>query len=312
MSFNPNSYRAIPYIGQPFFNPVNSPIARNFTGHSGQGMGPRLVPLSFNWTTYFAAAGNAENIAVPVNIQGGKVQGGILDQILMVKIDNQNSTVPISVYFPDTQDMVSCPPQTVVTVPAMTNGLNLVVIAQGLSPGFTPETMVYLYNFIVPSVVDPQIQLTFPQWRGSPTVQQGYNQILTPGYGAPALGDQNTSNAFTLNHGAGTVLWNNIFGTPRSDYKYVYLTHAHVSLVCAAEASQQNHFMYMQALGASSVLWNFYYSTNPIPTSAVLLNASGMNLKLDATEQWFWAQGDTGVNLGGYLNVYFAYTLSND
>lgn len=304
MSLDPLAYPAWPYSGTPFFQPVNPA----FKATAGP-MGPRIVPLSFDWNVYFTALNGEANIAVPINLAGGQVQGGILDKIVMVKIDNQNSTIPISVYFPDTQDMVSCAPQSVVTVPAMTNDLRCVVIAQGLQAGFLPKTKVYLYNFLSPSVIDPQLQYTYPQEIGSPLIQRNQNRILTPGYASRALGDQITFNQWQQNNSG--VRWDNIFGTPNTGYDFVYLTHANVKAFNVLNSGPATVTFFMgNDIGDQIFFWQ--YTAGVTELDHDLMNLQGANIKLDANRRWFIQQTQpNGGALGGWINATFVFSLSN-
>ena len=275
MSFDPSGIPISSYKGTPFVvaSNIGNPPLRS----------PRFVPITLNWLVYWQPLQVAQ-IAVPIDLSGGQT-AGLLDQIRGVKIDNTNSTISVSVYFPDTGDIITCGPETIVTAPAMTNGLRAVIIAQNLSQGSTPQTRVYLTNFFLPPNSDVQLNQTFPQWIGSPTQQR--SNLLTPGYGPPALGDQVQSQSRIFN-GAPNAL----FGTPRAS-GIIIMTGFSVEGTLVA----LNDSATIQVYGAIyGNIYNFNIATGGnFPIIIPIFNRSAMNLRFDATDSFFIVgAGSTG------------------
>lgn len=99
----------------------------------------------------------------------------------------------------------------------------------------------------------------------------------TQGYAPPALGDQGISYSGNIN-GAG-VFQDNIFGSPFGS-GFIYLTNFFSALIGGTDA-KGNGWVFQTASGF--VLFNINAANKPGYT---LLNLQGMNLKLDATQQW--------------------------
>lgn len=298
MSFNPNTYPAVQYSGTPTFQSIQL---------RPQSSIPRVVPLTFDWSIYFAKlAGAAPNIMVPINLTGNTPLDGILDRIACVKIDNTNSNVPVSVQALDTGDLVTCPPQSVVTELIVTNGLQVNVIAQGLSAGNLPTTKVYLFNFYCPPSSNPQINETFPQWLGTPSIQEGNSSILGGAYGSPVLGD-NTQQAL-LNLGLFNPV--QLFGGPQPS-GVIVITNMQVTvfnlIVNVARVSNSR----IRSTTDNFVLYNFYYFAAGVNFSNVVpaYQASAKQTKIDATKNWVFENNDGG---GGIVNgtavCYLDYT----
>jgi hypothetical protein len=278
MSFDPSAYKQVNYSGQPFFQSSGVLNPRLFP--------PRIVPLLFDWLVYFTASGQQTNISVPISLQGGQTQGGLLDYIKAVKIDNTNSTISVSVWFPDTGDIVTAPPQSVVTAPVMTNGLKCFVIAQGLVAGFTPVTRIYLTNVLLPPSTDQQVQDVFPQWLGSPNIQLGASSIATPGYGPPALGDQTFNTVLDtlrdLVAGPPINLWN----TPRAK-GFITLTGLSLNILFAQAGATSYPVFTIGSTGSAGVLYNIACVISASTISYTpLFQKQGLQLKLDATQTW--------------------------
>jgi len=297
MSFNPTNYPQIPYRLLPTYQTVGIFNPNTISN--------RFVPLEIDWLVYFGLANNAANIAVPFDIKSGQVggAGALLDKIVSVKIDNTNSTITVSVYFPDTGDIITCAPETVITMPAMTNALNGVVIAQGLATGFTPKTKIFITNFLLPASVDPQIQLSFPQWIGSPSIQRA--NVLTPGYGPPALGDQMTSATMDLVTGNQSQL----FGGPKpSGFHYLTSVHAQVSSISTPASTSTNGLIYMMSL-LGDVLFQIAFGANEIFNDGFqVLGLHNMNLRIPATTDWFVQKQTGAFNNGSFvINIAYSY-----
>lgn len=277
MAFDPSAITQVQYSGTPYAQTIGTP---NTPTQSA-----RFVPITINWLIPFTASNGQTSIAVPINMTGGNNQGGLLDKILGVKIDNTNSTIPISVWFPDTGDIISCPPQSVYSGPVMTNGLRCFIIAQGLTSGFLPTTKIFLTNFILPPSYDPQVQLSYPQMIGSPNIQRG--NLLTPGFSGPALGDQTQQIQLSLVNGA--VNFASMFNAPYPN-GFVYLTGIQIDLLGIYRGiggAEVDVFVKDQTTQTDLFKFRYFYIGSTF-NSVNLLKLSGFNLRLDATHNWIF------------------------
>ncbi len=289
MSFDVNAYPSTAYRQTPVAWPVKlfNPPA----------MKPASVVLTFDWLVYFtlmvAQLGAAPNIAVDIDINsGGTSQGPVLDKIVTAKIDNSNSFVPILIFFPDSGDVVTCPPQTVATLPCCTNGSLCKVIAQGLSAGNLPMTKITFYNYFVPPSVDPVIQVVYPQWIGSPAIQR--SNLLTPGYGPPALGDQTMQYDLDL-AGPPNKTVNGIFGTPKPS-GLIFLTQVHVVLIAPLVGTPRNTTIRLATNTDQLYAWTYFVNNSiPAPGFFKIYDSENKQIKLDATKNWFFQNVD-GLN----------------
>jgi len=266
---------------------------------------PAQVAIAIDWLVVWTQLLQPGTAGVHVNLSGTTPNAATLDKIRSIKIDNTFSVSSIYVVFPDTDDVITCPPQTVVTMPVNTNAQKAIVYAQGLQQGYLPYTRIYFFNVAQPPSVDPAIQQVFPQYKGSPTIQRNATEILTPGYGSPALGDQ------TVTYNFGNVIIPQIlvpalFLTPSTGF--IYLTHVDYAVYGEFSAlGIGSGELYVESTGASGTLNYFGLGSNrvangtgggfPDYTRNTLLRLSGMNLKLDATETW---QIRVANFLGGY------------
>lgn len=269
-------------------------------------MPPMTVNLKLNWLQYFLEDGsNPSAVAVQVQLNAG-VPTGLLDSIRGIKIDNTNSSISVSVYFPDTGDVVTCAPQSITTASVMTNQQNCYVIAQGLSAGFTPITNIYLTNFLLPNATDTQEQVTFPQYIGSPTIQR--STLLTPGFGSPALGDQFQSVARDVP--STIALW----GCPRASGFIVLTSFQLIGFAFLAGSAGGSVMGKVTSNGVAGNLFGYFWNVTSGYTSAQnLIGPIGGNIKLDATASWTLnidAISGGGFNTGGgiYLHSVFSFT----
>ncbi len=197
-------------------------------------MPPLAVPLFIDWAPYRTAAGNPTALGIAFDVENWQALVSVaatnananqlagkqlIDAIRCVKIDNSGSNCPISIVFDDTLDCVTAPPNTVVWAPVVTNGYTFRVFAQNMQTGFVPQTRIFLYNTIIPPLVDPQLNSTYPQELGSATIQRS-NQV-TPGFGPRALGDQFANAALPVQF----IFQTAVFGGVSSLGAFLYITH---------------------------------------------------------------------------------------
>jgi len=280
MSFDPLALPGQRYSGTPGFTVVRDNTLAG-TQPNARFMGKRFVPLTFNWLIYFTAAPTA-NIAVPIDIAGGSVTGGLLDKIETVKIDNSNSTISVSVFFPDTNDLITCPPNTIVTLPAMTNGLKCWVIAQGLAAGFTPTTKIYLINYVVAPSIDPQLQTVFPQELATPLIQNGVNQQLTPGYAPRALGDAMFSLDWRYDNIGNFV---NVLNSPRPNGYFIITGIQCISL--NGQGSAGYNQLDFGSTGTFGLLFKWFFLVpGTVVTVQPVYDQSNLQLRIPADQEW--------------------------
>lgn len=287
MSFNVAQYPSLPYRLTPIAWPVKifDPAA----------IKPASVMLQFDWLVYFALGGVA-NQAVTVDLaQAGTAQGPVLDKIVTCKIDNSNSNISVLVYFQDSGDVVSCPPQTIATLPCNTNGTACKVIAQGLSAGNTPLTNIYFYNYFVPPSIDPVVQLVFPQYLGSPAIQRG--NLLTPGFGPPTLGDQAVAGVMILDQTIVPPTYVEVF-PPSTGFLYITGINVIVNALRAIFSTSGN-----------TITWAFSFYDNTAGVDVLPFNAAAFT---GSTTQETVQSNQPIFLLGGFnfrLNATHSYGL---
>lgn len=269
---------------------------------------PSVCPVNIIWNNYWQLAGQPSQVGVAINLQASSVQASILDRIASVKIDNTHSPCPVYVWFPDTNDVVTCPPNTAVTMPCLTNLLNAVVIAEGLTAGNIPLTTVFFYNVVLAPSVDAEIDNAVALWLASPTISRG-TTILNTNYGTPALGDQMVNVTISLVGVGSTIV------LPAQASGFYYITSIYLSIV---NDHNGNTPFQSQAIIEDSItglaLLNIPYLT---PTDAafnasnngalVLYQSSGFNIKLDATHSIVFVN-QVAHTLGGDACITMSYT----
>lgn len=264
---------------------------------------PSVCPVKIDWNIYWQLASNPANVGVSVNLQAQSVQANILDRIASVKIDNTNSPNSVFVLFPDTMDLVTCPPYSLVTMPVLTNLLNANIFVEGLTAGNIPQTNVFFYNVVFPPSVDAQINQAIALWKASPTITRG-TTIYNQNYGTPALGDTAGTAVMTLTAPNSVTL----FGSPAASGFY-YLTNLYIDVFGVTNPSEQGQTLFIESTGISGLLYQFgFIATDGQPTFLTIAAYENMQLKLDATQLW---RARTQLSLtGGTANINYNYTFS--
>ena len=244
---------------------------------------PTFIPVTIDWTTFFNMAGGAANVGTTFNLLTSAVKQQI-DIIQSVFIDNTASPIPVYIHFPSSGMTISVAPATADWFPAVSQDLLVQVFAEGLVTGQIPTSTIFFTNVLVNPYSDPELNFAIQQALASPAIARGSN-IFNTNYGIPALGDQ------TINHNngilsdgtfpAGTILINNLWGTPTTGF--IYLTHIDVSAF-ATDPSLVSWTIDSLATGGTT-LYTFVQRdlTNTYET---LIRLSAMNVKLDATKTW--------------------------
>lgn len=276
-------YRTLPFRGATSRLPVKLPQGVAVPANR---VPPSVCPVEINWLIYWNLAGQPADLGVAINLQAASVQASILDRIASVKIDNSGSPNPVYVHFPDTNDVIACPPNTTVTFPCLTNLLNATIIIRGLSIIALPITRVFFYNVDLPPAVDPEINNALALWKASPSIIRD-NQILNTSYGTPALGDQyECSNQLALTGFVNVVLW----GTPYPT-GFIYLQDFEIRVTALLGSAVQSVGQIRVSTDTGTILMAPSFFAQPDVTkiesgAASLVSMYGMNVKLDATKTW--------------------------
>lgn len=261
---------------------------------------PSVVPVTINWNLYWQLAFNVPNVGVEINLQAASVQAVVLDRIASVKIDNTGCSNSVYVRFPDTGDVINCPPNCSVTFPCLTGNIQAEIIALGLTPGFITRTRVFFYNVDLTPAVDYEVSQAVSLYKASPSITRG-NTILNTNFGTPALGDQLSTAALSMSiPGSVARLW----GTPyATGFIYVNNIEAYVFNVTAGG----QFGISVESTGAAGQLFDISGISQSSEYKNVL-DMSGMNIKLDATQTWQIHNENTLVN--GSFKLYSCFTKS--
>lgn len=277
----------VPYIGVPYINPIK------LGGLAGQS-----VPLQFPWLAY-GASSSKPSINVLVDMRGQNVAAR-LQQIRSVYIDNMGSDNPIYCYFPDTQYAIVAKPNSAGWYPAYTNDLIMWVIGMGFTTANVPLTLILVSNLIIQPAVDVEVDTAVSLWRASPQISRG-NSIYNTNFGVPALGDQFFQ--AQLGDAAGSVV--NLFNGPFAS-GFIYLTAITVFGANVADNSPNPVLgaVVMESTGISGILFSIPFIAPPLSSFVVpsgnqqFYNQTGMQVKLDATQQWRLRQGGQSFSQG--------------
>lgn len=297
MSRNFSTFTPKPYIGLPFA--VTSQLG---------GPGAKVVPLNFDWKQYHAGTAQPNTI-VTVGFQyniGGPQP--ILDKVISVYIDNTGSDYPVYFICADTGYTVTVQPDAAGWYPVFTNQLLFNVAIAGVFDGNVPTTKVFISNSFIPPFTDPELQIVFPQYKGSPVIQR--TNSLLPGFGAPALGDQVISNLFGYSNLSAPPSSSVLLPQQASGFYYITALSLKMLQAEASVASANLEFfatffgyfgdivnnihiydfvfpLYILGAGANNVYFPGQIFINGAQSGsdgspADLLTISGMNLRLDA------------------------------
>lgn len=281
----------VPYIGQPFTNPIKL-----------SGIAGTQLPLLFNWLIYGAST-LRPNINVLVDIDNAVCRA--MDQVRSVYIDNLGSDNPVYVYFPDTGYTVAAKPNSEGWYPAFTNAKKIWIIGEGFLTGDIPTAFVILCNIALPASVNTEIDNAVALWRASPTISRGstiYNSTL----GIPALGDQ----LFTANPLSATVigdtvpLWNSPYASG-----FLYITSIVIYGLGVSNAVLNSGAMVLESTGIAGVLATPRWIQQPtIPPGYVgeIFRLTGLQTKLDAAQSWRARTITAGD--GGTIQIYSSFT----
>lgn len=106
--------------------------------------GQLSVAASFLWTV----DGVAPQYAVTIHLDNMAPQK--ITQIVSLYIDNLNNDADVFFFFPDTQFRCSCPSNTIIVLPVITNGNRFTAYSPGSTDG--NQTFVQILNFVPPPI----------------------------------------------------------------------------------------------------------------------------------------------------------------
>ena len=266
----------VPYIGVPYSKSIAlcDPTRRN----------SKMVPLQIDWLSY-GASSNRPDIGVVVNLQGGGVVPTVISAVMSVFIDNTENNTPIYVAFPDTGFVAVCAPNSSIFLPVITQGVQCVVYSLGMATGQIPNTLIFLFDTIIQGFQDLEQELVFPQWLQSLNSQRAYN-LFSVGYGSPALGESILTDF--INPSDATP--QGMFNSPRASGFFV-LTSVECSVSALKHTTSNSSLGFqIKSTGPSGGLmfWNYGYLAGTFIPYAILSSLTGLQLRLDATEQWQW------------------------
>jgi hypothetical protein len=186
MSRNYNGIPVFPYIGKPYGVSItlcDRPV--------------KCVPLLLQWLVYNASSA-VPDVGVGVNLESQTQAGSSpIKRIASCYIDNTQSRVPITIFFPDIKFAATVQPFASAYIPVFTGQLQCVIFGQDFVTGQIPETNVFLMEDYVPGFVSIERQYVYNQYLSSKTIPT--ENILSDGFNSPALGDQTISGTYNNN-----------------------------------------------------------------------------------------------------------------
>lgn len=284
----------VAYIGAPFAQAIK------LGGISGQ-----AIPLLFQWISYGASTVK-QNINVLVDLNGKACAP--LDQVRSVYIDNLGSDNPIYVNFPDTNYTVVAKPNSEGWYPAYTNARTCWVIGEGFLSGSIPQSFIILSNIFMPPAVNVEIDNAVSLWKASSIITRG-NTIYNTNFGVPALGDQVITPSLNCQGPVGGSI-PNLFKTPFSS-GFVYLNAISVHAMNIQNSGVFQIAQVIESTGISGILYIFQFSgaAGASYVNSDLMTLSGLQLKLDATQQYRIRLAGGPID-SGYFQYYLHFTTN--
>ena len=250
------------------------------------GISGYAIPLLFPWLNY-GASSLVQNINVNVDFDNKDCSK--LDQVRSIYIDNLGSDNPIYVNFPDTNYTVVAKPNSEGWYPAYTNARKMLVIGEGFLTNDIPITFIIASNIFIAPSVNNEIDVAISSWKASAQITKG-TTIYNQNFGPPALGDQ-LYEVPNLSIGAVATIIPNLWNTALSS-GFIYLTALDVSLSGVTSAAANGSvLLQLVSTGVGGVFDDFFFQSGLAAGASIadvikLRDWSGVNLKLDATQQW--------------------------
>jgi hypothetical protein len=260
---------------------------------------PKMVVANIAWANYGASVA-VPNVGVFVNLLQGVVNP--LDRILSIYIDNTNSNIPVYVQFQDTGFTVSCPPNSEVWSPVITNLLSAKIYGEGFTVGTQPSTNVFFLNTIVNPFGTSEVPTSYPQYLASTNVI-GADPIFGARYGNPALGDLTYNALLNLASIPGEVIV-----LPASLLGGVFIINSVDFTVANFGGAAGYGVLSLYDPITTGVYFAsiLYCNGTAVPFIRPYQN-SGFNVKLDATHSYYFAL-IVGLNLTGFATMNIQYT----
>lgn len=278
-----------------------------------------VLPITVTWANYsFAGSSlgaNVPNFAIRVSY-GARGPGNLPDdwQAQSVWVDNEGVDFPVYIYFPDTQFSIPVAANSAGWFPLSSNDREFFIVAIGIptsSVVANQETLVILSEFNMPPYIDYEQQTSLIQQLGSPVIQR--SNILLPGIGSPALGDQLMSKTIGLVSGSpGTAIpeWG-----PFDAPFFLYITQLQITINAFTNTGASSSIVGVEL--RNSVDGIVYASTayggsnNGLNTGnpAIITDLRG-NFRFNAQSSWTLVLATSVAVTNGQMNWNFAYTLN--
>lgn len=297
------------FLAAPFAPYQGTYTSKAFNSDNGQkGL---MVTLDILWATYQAngqTLGPANPIfAVSFNLNtAGPNTVAAQWYVQSVYVDNEGVDFPVFVYFLDTQFTISCPANAAGWYQVFTNGRQGLITGEGIDAAAIStgqRTRIFFTDVLMVPYLDQEYPNAIALWKSSP--QNEF--MLNAAYDTPALGD--LVNSVELNiAAAGQVL----SFTP-SIYTYLILTSLYWSI---------SSYSYSGG-NANCTISLYNVTTNATPFSVnvgftstqkqndTIMQMSGLNLKLNGTQQYNLASSSSGGGFLGIISTVTAYSYSN-
>lgn len=251
------------------------------------GIAGQIIPLLFQWISYGAST-LVSNINVLVDLNGAACKS--LDQIRSVYIDNLNSEAAIYVYFPDTGYTIAAKPNSCGWYPTFTNQRTIWVVGENFVTGSIPQTLILVSNVFIPPSVNVEQDTAISKYRASAQIQVPSGATIpNANFAPPSLGDQTYGLVGIAVTGAGIVL-SNIWNSPFTS-GFIYIKSIRIFLYLLSGAGGAMNLQ-LEGSGTAGVVFNMvanetaFAAPNSIQYPFDLLNLSGADIKLDATQTY--------------------------
>jgi hypothetical protein len=216
------------------------------------------------------------------------------------------SDSPMYVQFPDTGYTVVAKANSAGWFPVYTNQYKLFVIGLGIDPNNIPTTKVLVTNIGIEASTDVELESSVSYYLASPVLQRSGQ--FQPGFGVPALGDQESSVFLDPSVTGSTV---GLFGTPLASGKFVYITcmYGSITLTGAGGGGATTRII-MESTGISGIffLQDVAVIAGQVISSQPVISMNGQ-WKLDASQTYrMRTQVLAGLPVGAW-NFSFSYTV---
>lgn len=275
---------------------------------------PSTVPVTVYWSDYINMAGSAAPITpVSINLQGGvQSSGAPFDALRSIKIDNINCPQPVTVFFPDTQDAVTCAAFSQTRSNVLTGGWECIVYAPLDTGNLGKQCTIFFNNFNV-DTADLQEKTAVVSYEFATGAPFSINAQRPR-----SLGDR--WRRYTLNLAlTGVASRVSLFDGPPDGYNFVVLNEIHFRLrgnyVAGAVPVSMNAQL-IDDIGTTLQNWS-WYSRNDLleyTGSTQILEVSNQQsifssyVGVATFRKWFLQNNVAGI---GVADVDLSYTMVN-